>query len=201
MERKPNLNKIISIDHFKNWYWLKVELINFCKKHDLSTVGSKQELVQRITLFLITGNKIEPTSASKANGHRDSQQFITRNTLVANYKNDAATRKFFIDQIGKHFRFDAYLRQFTNKNNITKKLTYGDLVDGWLIEESRRKDPAYQSNIGKQFEYNQFIRDFFANEKGKSRSDAIKAWEIIKTAPGCKTYIHYKSIMSCKVRK
>ena len=46
-----------------------------------------------------------------------------------NYKNDAATRQFFIEQIGKHFRFNTYLRQFTQRNN-NEKLTYGDLVVG-----------------------------------------------------------------------
>jgi hypothetical protein len=110
-----------------------------------------------------------------------------------NYKNDAATRLFFVEHIGEHFRFDAYLRQFTNKNNITKDLTYSDLVDGWLAEEMKRNEPHFKSDISKQFEYNQFTRDFFANENGKSLADAIKAWNVVKTLPGMKTYANYKS--------
>ncbi len=104
------------------------------------------------------------------------------------------TRKFFVENIGPHFHFNAYLRQFTNKDNMNNKLTYGDLIDGWLNEESRKKDPKHESNIGKQFEYNQFTRDFFKNEKGKTRADAIKAWNIVKKYPGPNTYVFYKSI-------
>jgi hypothetical protein len=55
-----------------------------------------------------------------------------------------------------------------------------------------KKKPDYQSDIGKQFEYNQFTRDFFLNEKGKSQADAIQAWKIVKTQPGPKTYEHYR---------
>ena len=197
MERKPKLTKQVSLADLKNHYWLKVELASFCKTNKLSTVGSKPELIQRIEAFISTGRKIKPIT-NKSVTLRDSQQFINIDTPVINYKNDAATRRFFVEQIGKHFRFDAHLRQFTNKNNITIGLTYGNLVNGWLAEESKRKDPNYKSIIDKQFEYNQFTRDFFANEKGKSQSDAIQAWKMLKTLSGKKTYAHYKSTLKEK---
>jgi hypothetical protein len=195
MEQKLKLTQSISPDVFKNHYWLKVELIVFCKDNDLSTAGSKQEITHRIETFITTGRKIKPTPNSSAN-NRDSLQPITFDTPVVNYKNDATTRQFFVEHIGQHFRFDTFLRQFTNKNNITKGLTYGDLINGWLAEELKRNAPHYKSNIGEQFEYNQFTRDFFANEKEKSRSDAISAWKLMKATPGAKTYAHYKSILS-----
>lgn len=191
MELKPKLTKEISLPNFKNHYWLKVELIKFCQANELSTVGSKQELVHRIEAFITTGCKIN-LKINQLDTFRDSQQPIKVDTLVRNYKNDAATRRFFVEQIGKHFRFNAFLRQFTNKHNISAGLTYGDLVKGWLAEESKKKDPHYKSDIDKQFEYNQFTRDFFANEKGKTQLDVIQAWNILKTLPGEKTYAHYK---------
>jgi hypothetical protein len=181
----------ITLETLKDSYWLKLQLIDFCKKKGLSTAGPKKDLEQRIEVFLSSGNKIKP-ELNKQTGQRDSYQLLTRDTLVINYKNDAATRKFFIEHIGRHFRFDVYLRQFTNKNNITKNLTYGDLIDGWLKEESQRKDPNHQTRIGEQFEYNRFTRDYFANEKGKSRADAIKAWAVVKALPGEKTYANFK---------
>lgn len=185
----------ITVETLKNAYWLKLQLIDFCKKNGLSTAGSKKNLEQRIAVFLSSGSKIKLES-NKQTGQRDSHQPLMRDTLVVNYKNDAATRLFFIKHIGQHFRFDAYLRQFTNINNITKNLTYGDLIDGWLQEEAQRKNPNHQTRIGEQFEYNQFTRDYFSNEKGRSRSDAIKAWAIVKTLPGEKTYANFKRL--CK---
>jgi len=187
-----------TLEKFKNSYWLKLQLINFCKQSGLSTAGSKKDLEQRIEVFLSSGNKIKPES-NKQTGRRDSYQPLTRDTLVVNYKNDTATRLFFIEHSGKHFRFDAYLRQFTNQNNITKNLTYGDLVDGWLKAESQRSDPNYQTRIGEQFEYNQFTRDYFANENGKTQADAIKAWTLVKALPGEKTYANYLATRSSRI--
>ena len=70
-------------------------------------------------------------------------------------------------------------------------LTYGDLVEGWLDEEEKKKNPDYKSIIGKQFQYNQFQRDFYAAEKGKSREALNKAWKLVRDTPGPATYAHY----------
>lgn len=191
---KPKLTKQIALADFKNHYWLRTELAKFCKANGLSTVGLKQELVLRIEAFIITGYKIKPKINKPV--ARDSYQPIKINTFVKNYNNDAVTRQFFVKHIGGHFHFNAYLRQFTNKNNIMPGLTYGDLVKGWLTEESKRANPHYKSSIDKQFEYNQFVREFFANEKGKSHADVIKAWKIVKALYGEKTYAHYKATLS-----
>ena len=66
----------------------------------------------------MTSNKVIKKSAKKT---RDSEKPITRKTKVVNYKNDAATRIFFVKQIGRRFYFIDYLRQFTNKNNLANK--------------------------------------------------------------------------------
>lgn len=190
---RPKLTRQIAVTDFKSHYWLKTELAKFCKTNDLSTVGSKQELTKRIEAFIATGHRIKPKIAKSI--ARDSFHPIKIDTPVKYYKNDATTRQFFVNHIGKHFHFNAYLRQFADKNNITPDLTYGDLVTGWLAEESKRSNPQYQTCIEKQFEYNQFIRDFFANEKGKSQADAVKAWKIVKVQSGAKTYNNYQSTL------
>jgi hypothetical protein len=124
---------------------------------------------------------------------KDSDKPIACNTLVINYKNDAATRVFFVKQIGQRFHFTDYLRQFAHKKNMQGKITYGDLAKGWLAEEARRKNPGYKSVIGRQFKYNQFIRDFFLNERGKTLKDAIKAWRKVRGVKGKETYLYYRT--------
>lgn len=57
MEQKLKLTQTISLDAFKNHYWLKVELIAFCKDNDLSATGSKQEIIHRIETFIVTGRR------------------------------------------------------------------------------------------------------------------------------------------------
>jgi hypothetical protein len=194
MESRPKLTKRINLSHFKNYYWLKTELIDFCREQGLVATGSKQELEKRVEIFISSGIKTKSLLA-KVTGDRDSKQPITCDTPVVNYKNDAATRQFFVGQVGQSFHFNAYLRQFTDRKNlIGKNLTYGDLVEGWLAEEARKDDPNFKSTIGEQFECNRFTRDFFLYEKGKTRADAVKAWEAVKAAPGENTYSFYKVI-------
>jgi len=55
--------------------------------------------------------------------------------------------------------------------------TYSDVVEAWYEEDERKKVPSYKKEIAPQFEYNQFIRDFFSDAKnqGKSREEAIAA--------------------------
>ena len=189
---KPSLTNSIKLDVFLNFYWLKKELSDFCTTYSLATNGTKEELIERIKIFLTTGN----TTSIKIKFNtsiRDSDNAITVDTKVVNYRNDAATRKFFVEQIGSSFHFNSYLRQFTSDLFKGKEdLTYGDLVEGCKKSETIKKDPNYKTKIGKQFEYNQFIRDFFSNEKGKTRREAIDAWKFIKNQPGKRDYQHYK---------
>lgn len=186
---KPTLNKHINLSDLKNHYWLKSELIAYCKANQLATAGAKEEIMQRIEAFMIDGRRIKPLTIKAAT--RDSSQPIQLNTLVINYHNDAATREFFIRHTGKYFHFNSYLRQFTNKVNISPDMTYHDLIKGWVKAEATRNKPDYKTSIGKQFEYNQFIKDFFANEKNKSLADAIAAWKVVKTLAGDRTYAMY----------
>lgn len=53
---RPNLTKDISIESFRDYYWLKEELQSFCIEHGISTYGSKIEICDRIETFILTGN-------------------------------------------------------------------------------------------------------------------------------------------------
>lgn len=189
---KPSLNNQITLNAFQSYYWLKAELIEFCKNNQLATAGAKEELTQRISEFLEHG--IRQPHRSPPTNKRDSDQPLRPETIVENYRNDTATRDFFIAHLGKTFRFNTYLRQFTNKANITPGLTYGDLLEGWKAEEAKKKTPGNQTEISGQFEYNRFIREFFSNETGKSHADAVAAWNIVKTLARERTYESYLAV-------
>ena len=45
-----------------------------------------------------------------------------------------------------------------------------------------------KTEIGKQFEYNQYIRDFFKNNDDKSLDDAIACWKYKKSLKGHNKY-------------
>ncbi len=48
MESRPNLNKEISVKDFKDFYWLKEELLAFSRTEGLKTTGGKIEISERI---------------------------------------------------------------------------------------------------------------------------------------------------------
>lgn len=107
--------------------------------------------------------------------------------IMENHRCSQHVRAFFKSVI-PNFHFSTYIQNYF-KNNVGK--TYRDVVDAWYEEEERKKDPSYKKNIAPQFEYNQFIRDFFADpkNKGKSRKEAIAAWNVIKQFPGSNKYM------------
>ena len=49
-------------------------------------------------------------------------------------------------------------------------------------------DVSKVKKIDRQFEYNTYIRDFFANNKGKNLDDAIKCWKYKKQLQGHNKY-------------
>lgn len=184
---KPSLTKEISVQSFKDFYWLKEELQIFCRENGLSPSGSKIEISDRIETYLLTGKKIKPAKSSKTTKKMASQVELSLDTVITeNHRCSQHVRTFFKTVIPT-FHFSTYIQNYF-KNNVGK--TYRDAVNAWYEEEERKKDPAYKKKIAPQFEYNQFIRDFFAdpNNKGKSRKKAIEAWNKIKRLPGSNKY-------------
>lgn len=65
MSEKPSLNRELDSKTFKEYYYLKNELVDFCRKNNLQITGGKLELTERIANFLDTGNKVYKTHASR----------------------------------------------------------------------------------------------------------------------------------------
>ncbi|SOC27641.1 hypothetical protein SAMN05880501_1264 [Ureibacillus xyleni] len=186
---RPNLSKAINLQDFRNYYWLKEELQLFCRENGMSASGSKQELSERIVTFISTGEVTKPMR--KATKKKIVQVDLSLDTvIVENHRCSQEVRAFF-KTIIPNFHFSTYIQSFF-KNNVGKK--YRNVVKAWDEEEERKKSPSYTKEIAPQFEYNQFIRDFFADPKNKekSRKQAINAWNTIKKLPGSNKYVPTK---------
>jgi len=171
---------------FRRFYWWKTELVRFARALGLSTQGSKPELTLRIERRLQGLSETRARSAP-ASGPRDSDRPLRRSTPVRRYTSDQKTRAFFEAEIGPEFHFTYHLNQF---RLARRDLTYGALVDEWLAERDRRRDPDYEAPLAEHGKYNRFIRDFFADERnrGKSLRDAAAAWNAVKHGPGDQRY-------------
>jgi hypothetical protein len=185
---RPYLTKEISVEEFKDYYWLKEELQSFCRENAISPSGSKIEISDRIETFLQTGEIKKIIRKSRGNKVEKNKSKLSLDTVITeNHRCSQDVRAYFKTHIPK-FHFSTYIQNYF-KNNIGR--TYRDVIDAWHEEEERKKDPSYKKNIAPQFEYNQFIRDFFSDPKnqGKSRDEAIEAWNTIKRLPGSNKYI------------
>lgn len=183
MTERPELDGKLSGDEFRNYYYLKEELTDFCRKSGLPVSGGKAELTERIATFLDTG---KATCASTSGKRTVPVGEITENSIIeSGITFSEKHRKFFKEKTGKGFSFNIPFQTWL-KSNAGK--TYGEAVTAYfiLVEEKKRvKQP-----IGKQFEYNTYIRDFFADDgnKGRRLNDAITCWNYKKSLPGSNRY-------------
>lgn len=184
---RPELATSMSVQDFRDYYWLKEELQIFCRENGISASGSKMEISDRIEGFLRTGLPENPLRKTKVKRNTKLNADLSLDTVITeNHRCSQEVRAFFKTIIPK-FHFSTYIQNFF-KNNIGK--TYRDAVEAWHKEEERKKTPRYRKAIAPQFEYNQFIRDFFADpvNRGKSREAALEAWKEVKKRPGSRKY-------------
>ena len=184
---RPELTKDLNVDDFRSYYWLKEELLTFCRGNGISASGSKIEITDRIAVFLETGKIQKPMRKRSTSTKKVKLEELSLETVITeNHRCSQEVRAFFKSVIPK-FHFSTYIQNYFKEN---PGKTYQDVVDVWYEDEERKKEPSYKRQIGSQFEYNQFTRDYFQDpkNKGKKREDAIKAWNEIKALPGNNKY-------------
>ena len=62
MQSRPELTCDLDSNAFREYYYLKEELMAFCRNNHLPTSGGKQELTERIACFLDTGKVQRPAA-------------------------------------------------------------------------------------------------------------------------------------------
>lgn len=181
---KPDLNRNISLVDFQEYYWLKSELIQFCRENKLPVSGGKNDIQKRIEHFITTGEILSQVK-NKSNKVNIDTSIITLETrLIHSYKNNSTNREFFKSVIGDRFKFNVIFMKWVKQN---PQKTYQDAVNRWLkIEEDKKSGKKFE--IGSQFEYNQYTRDFFEANPGKTRNDVIRCWKYKKELPGSNKY-------------
>lgn len=182
MSERPPLEITLDESTFRDYYYLKEELTDFCKTVGLPTSGGKLELTQRIAHYLKTG-EILPQK-SKTRNTSPQAQTLTENSLIEeNFVSSEIKRAFFKEKIGNTFSFNVPFQKWL-KANAGK--TYAQAIKAYytILEEKKTAEKV----IDKQFEYNTYIRDFFKDNKDKSLNDAIICWKYKKSLSGHNRY-------------
>lgn len=181
MQERPTLNKQLDSATFRDFYWLKEELVEFCRNNGLPTSGDKLEITERIAHYLDTGEILSFRNAKKKTS---APTTITENSLIEpNFICSEKHRAFFKEYIGKGFSFNVQFQKWL-KTHTGK--TYKEAITAYyeILEEKKKG----KSSIDKQFEYNTYIRDFFDDNKGLCLEDAIKCWNYKKQLQGHNHY-------------
>lgn len=181
MNQRPAIDSTIDAKTFRSYYYLKEELVDFLRSKDLPTSGNKIELTERIAHYLETG---EILSLKKETKPKQVLQEITEETLIEpNFVCSELHRAFFQEKIGPSFSFLVPFQKWLKEN--TGK-TYSEAISAYaqILQEKQTK----KGTIDRQFEYNTYIRDFFANHPGYSLKDAITCWNHKKSLPGTHRY-------------
>ena len=185
---RPKLDKNISLTDFNDFYWLREELIAYCKSFGIPTSGGKIEIADRIRLYISTGEiiKIKTKSIDIKSSFNWNTENITRKTIITDsYKNGENVRSFFIQEIGSHFAFNVIFMKWIREN--TGK-TLGDAVLEWNKINDLKKAKNYVSEIDPQFEYNRYMRAFLTDNPNLSSKDAMNYWKLKRTRRGTNEY-------------
>lgn len=181
MTERLDLDRISNSKTFRSFYYLKEELTDFCRKNGLPVSGGKTELTERIAYFLDTG-KVLPGSVQRRK--KLLVEDITLDMKIEdNFICSEKHRAFFKEHIGKGFSFNVAFQKWL-KNNAGK--TYAEAIEAYYQILDVMKNG--KTEIGKQFEYNAYIRDFFADNQGCSLEDPIRCWNYKKRMQGHNRY-------------
>lgn len=164
--RRPRLNSRLSTDEFCAWYWLKSELIDFCRLERLSPSGSKAELSERVIVFLAGG---APSRGSARRSRRAAmpETFTLQTRIAPGWRCTRNLSDFFKQHCGKGFCFNALIRDFVHNR---PGATLAEAI------QSFRQADSSPSEIQPQFEYNRHVRAFYEANPGASRQQMLDAW-------------------------
>jgi hypothetical protein len=186
---RPKLDKDISLKDFKDYYWLKEELVGFCRVIGINSSGGKLDIFNRIIKFLENGVVIEKSDIKRisiiSTFDWNIEELSISTLITDNYKNTENVREFFQQNIGAHFKFNV---EFMNWMKSNQGKTLGDAMVKWIEIAKLKKSKDYKTEIAPQFEYNTYMRDFLNDNPDLSSKDAMNSWKIKRDKPGVKKY-------------
>ena len=95
---RPILDKNLDSKTFRSFYFLKEELVDFCRKNGLPTSGGKIEITDRIAHFLDTGEIMSVVRERKTTAQISDIDLNTK--IEPNFVCSEKHRSFFKEHIG-----------------------------------------------------------------------------------------------------
>ncbi|EFV34761.1 hypothetical protein HMPREF0432_01548 [Gemella morbillorum M424] len=174
IEKRPEFEKIISFDEFNKYYWYREEISQICKSLGLEYRGTKQELNYIIEQYF-KGNLIKKSLIKTT---KKQVENITLDTplLECGFSFNTKFREYFSTLTGiSPFKFTADMatawRKVKSEKNI--KFTIEDLLKVYYGKSDYAK---YDNSV---CQWNQFLKDFCADENSRNYSNKLKVASIL----------------------
>lgn len=187
MASRPNFKEISSLEEFHQYYWYREELSQLCKLLGLEYRGTKKELNHMIEEYY-KGNIIKKTT-KKFEKKQADQLTIDTPLLECNFSLNAKFREYFSVLTGvSPFKFTADMATAWRKVKSEKdqSFTIRNMID---IYYGRSNYAKYDPSV---CQWNQFIKDFCADEKSAMFTNKLKVasilWKEIRDSTKDKVY-------------
>ena len=177
-DTRPDIGSIRSGLELKRWYWRKDELVAQARELGLSTNANKFALLERVAHFLDTGEKsvpgeTTPKAKSKFDWHKEP---LCDQTLITDsYKNTQNVRRFFKSRLGESFKFNIAFMEWM-RANVGKPLS--DAVEAYQEGIAQSQQPGYSTAIKDHNQFNQYTRDFLAENPTMGMQDVRRIWAL-----------------------
>ena len=187
IEIRPSFKDIESFEEFNKYYWYREELSQICKSLGLEYRCTKKELNYIIEQYF-KGNRIEKSTRKVNKKH---VEVISLNTplLECGFSFNQKFRDYFSAVTGvSPFKFNADMatawRKVKRDNDIN--FTIQDMIKIYYGES----DYAKYDNSACQ--WNQFLKDFCADESSNNYSNKLKVaailWKEVRDSKSEKNY-------------
>lgn len=187
IESRPEFNKVESFDEFNKYYWYRDELSQICKSLGLEYRGTKQELNDIIEQYF-KGNLIKKSSIK---GKKKQVEVVTLDTplLECGFSFNEHFREYFSTLTGvSPFKFTADMatawRKVKSDNDLS--FTIQDMLKVYYGDSDYAK---YDHSV---CQWNQFLKDFCADENSRNYSNKLKVasilWKEVRNSSNEKIY-------------
>lgn len=187
IESRPKFDKITSSDEFNKYYWYREELSQICKLLGLEYRGTKQELTYIIEQYF-KGDVIKKSSIKNIKKQVD---YITLDMplLECGFSFNSKFREYFSVVTGVlPFKFTADMatawRKVKRQNDLS--FTIQDMLKVYYGKSDYAK---YDNSV---CQWNQFLKDFCADEISRNYSNKIQVaailWKEVRDSKNKKVY-------------
>ncbi len=166
--QRPDLNDRLDPLEFARWYWLKEELVIFCRNQSIASAGAKPEVASRISAHLAGQSYSVQTKRSPK--REMPKDFTLQSVIGEGWRCNPSLGAFFKAQCGKRFRFNKAVRDFIHTQ------VGRNLAEAVACYRASVAPDAPKTQIAPQLEYNRHTREFYEKNPTASRKQVLDAW-------------------------